>query len=158
MIPSISSEKEGLESQKQGFHFRERFIDNREHPSGYQPSIEHVPCLLGQECAVVIPSVSSEKEGLESRKQGFHFRERFIAATENAPMIRTPPPSAEDVPRVLRQGRALVTLRTYSKKDEWKSQKIHTPSSEDAPPLLERDAHAGIPRGTYKYGLRWGGW
>merc|ERR1719359_1730641 len=107
-------------------------IDNREHPGGHQPSIEDVPCLLGQKCAVVIPSISSEKEVLESQKQGFHFRGRFIAATENAPMIRPPPSSAEDVPRLLGQERALVIRRKSSKKDEWKSPRIPTPSSEDA--------------------------
>lgn len=197
-------------------------------PMGHQAANEHATSLSGQ-------------DGQKSEKHGFHFRERFIASTENAPMIRTAMPSTEDVPRLLGQERALAIPRsegqkdaalarltekgsstypekqgwespkeqcrkdaerlilklrriptpsdddaegtkdaslmekassTYSEKDGSESQTIPTLSSKDASPSRDskrdpqaprsrspsRDPQAGIPRGMYKWGLKWGGW
>lgn len=198
-------------------------ISTRAGPIGHQAAMEHATSLSEQEHTVVIPSISSAKDG----QRGFHFRERFIASTEDTPMIRTAMPSTEDVPRLLGQERALAISRsegqkdaalarltekgsstysenqgwespkeqcrkdaerlilklrriptpsdddaegtkdaslmekassTYSEKDGRESQRIPTPSIKDASPLLHQDPQAGIPRGMYKWGLKWGGW
>lgn len=139
---------------------------------GRQPSIERAPRLLRQESQVVI--VSSDDDGEKSQHDESHFKHQSVQAPENAPTTKRQASSTEDVPRLLGQERALMIAQTFSEKDGQKTSKmkfhvkercmaaaenapmIRTPtSSSENPP---RDPEAGIPRGIYKWGLRWGGW
>lgn len=155
---------------------------------GRQPSIEHAPHLLGEESPLGIPSISSDKNAQNpGSRWKFKFKDPSKAVTEKAPMPRTQAPSVDDPPRLWGQECPLVEQmrrirRTYADKDEAENdvcpfveqmRRIRranaekdspTPSTEKAPQDPEPrergppDRRAGIPRGIYKSGLRWGGW
>lgn len=129
---------------------------------GRQPSVERTPRLLGQGSLASLHA----KDGQKSQRHEFLFEEPFVAAPKDAPMIRTPTPSIENVPRLLGQERALAIPRTYSEKDGQKSQEHKYDFEErmaalNNAPIMRiegQDPQAGIPRGIYKSGLKWGGW
>jgi len=174
-IPSISSNKDAKNpGSRWKFHVKDpsKAVTEKAPMARTQaPSVDDMPCLLGQECPLVE----------QMRRNRRTYAEKDEA--ENAPtpltekalqdhMARMQAPSVDDKPRLLGQECPLVEQmrrirRTYAEKDE--AENAPTSSTEKAPqdpepgmtPSRERaprDRRAGIPRGIYKSGLRWGGW